>query len=124
MFRRGGAGQGCWEAFCGTGGTGLFQCRFLRKRLYSQNSELIAHFSPAKAGFTAGQSSCTAVPGRQHNCLPFALAQVSLPTKLGVLVWLGMVAPVAAGLWLPAHGEVHAEARGLLHVRWGRVKGC
>jgi hypothetical protein len=34
---------------------------------------LFARFSPAKAGFTAGQSSFTAVPGRQHNCLPFAL---------------------------------------------------
>jgi hypothetical protein len=34
---------------------------------------LIARFSPARAGCTAGQSSFTAVPGRQHNCSPSAL---------------------------------------------------
>jgi hypothetical protein len=33
----------------------------------------IANFPPAKAGFTAGQSIFTAVPGRQHNCFPSAL---------------------------------------------------
>jgi hypothetical protein len=45
------ADQGCWEAFLGTG----------------QGS--------ATAGFTAGQSSFTAAPGRQHNCLPSALSR-------------------------------------------------
>jgi hypothetical protein len=33
----------------------------------------IARFSLAKAGFTAGRSSFTAVPGRPHNCFPSAL---------------------------------------------------
>ena len=42
------------------------------------------------------------------------LPHVSLPTKLNVLVWLGMVVPVTVGLWVPAHGEIHAETRGLL----------
>jgi hypothetical protein len=42
------------------------------------------------------------------------LPQVSLPSKLNVLVWLGMVVPVTVGLWVPAHGEIHAETRGLL----------
>jgi hypothetical protein len=39
---------------------------------------LIANFSPAKAGFTVGQSSFTAVLGRQHNCFPSALV-LTLP---------------------------------------------
>ena len=47
---------------------GLFQCRFRIAYI-----EPIAKFSSAKAGFTAGQSSFTAVPGRQHNCFPTAL---------------------------------------------------
>jgi hypothetical protein len=29
----------------------------------------------AKAGFIAGHSSFAAVPGRQHNCLPFTLIE-------------------------------------------------
>jgi hypothetical protein len=34
---------------------------------------IIARFSPAKAGFTAGQSSFTGVPGQEHNCFPSAV---------------------------------------------------
>jgi hypothetical protein len=43
---------------------------------------LLARFSPAKAGFTAGQGSFTAVPGRQHNCSPFALHDTPTPVAL------------------------------------------
>jgi hypothetical protein len=57
--------QGCWEAFCGTAsasagfGMGLFRAKS-------------PGFSPAKAVFTA-------VLGRQHNCLPFALEVMQGP---------------------------------------------
>jgi hypothetical protein len=47
---------------------GLFQCH-----ASSAISGQITRFSAAKAGFTAGQTSCNAVPGRQHNCFPSAL---------------------------------------------------
>jgi hypothetical protein len=48
---------------------GLCQCRFR----IGYRGPLIATLSPSKAGFTAGQRSLTAVPGRQHNCFPSAL---------------------------------------------------
>ena len=42
----------------------------------------IAKSSLAEAEFTAGQSSFTAVPVRQHNCLPFALYDAFRETLL------------------------------------------
>jgi hypothetical protein len=51
---------------------GLCHCRFgyAIKDLYGAK---IARFPPAQAGFTAGQSRFTAVPGWQNNCFPSAL---------------------------------------------------
>jgi hypothetical protein len=52
---------------------GLFRCRFRKGYI----GPLIVEFAPAKARFTAGQSSFTAVPGRQHNCFPSALERAT-----------------------------------------------
>jgi hypothetical protein len=41
--------------------------------LHNNHMGLNRQTSSAKAGFTAGQSSFTAAPGRQHNCFPSAL---------------------------------------------------
>jgi hypothetical protein len=50
---------------------GLRQCRFRTGYIGPKSPD----FLRPKAGFTAGQSSFTAVPSRQHTCFPTALVQ-------------------------------------------------
>jgi hypothetical protein len=73
------AHQACWEAFCDTGRGSPVP---VSEKLYTYRSNT----GIAKAGYIAGQSSFTAVPGRQHNCFPSAL----MHTHYLVLICLAM----------------------------------
>jgi hypothetical protein len=58
---------------------GLCHCRF---RLDRPIEGLTRHIFSAKAEFTAGQSSFTAVPGRQHNCFQQSALRAPAPSQL------------------------------------------